>query len=180
MTIADSSPTVQEIDVRTKAALDLMRERALDAYPDEHGRISRGHMLATMGYVTLHDDGTASVLSQSLPDTVFHVNGFCPCRDYTFAPGGRCKHRYARVLMAKAYTHIHQKVDESLESDVIPYHFPQWTRYQATYQGPLPQWQHANGIATLLTVNRFSFLPEGHEVGLECAYTDLALGPGLE
>jgi hypothetical protein len=50
------------------------------------------------GQVTLHQDGTATVVSLDGRRT-YHVNGSCPCQDAQFnAPGRRCKHRWARSL----------------------------------------------------------------------------------
>jgi hypothetical protein len=175
--VAVSSPTVQEINDQVGAALHTMRLRAVDTYPAERARIDRGHMLALSGYVTLQDDGTATVLSGSLPDTWYHVNGFCPCRDYVVAPRHRCKHKWAKALLTKAYTALHQHREEPLEDTACPYSFPDtFTTFAATYVG---HGARINGTARRVDDREFSFTPEGLETGTRCAYQDVALGPGI-
>jgi len=175
--VPETSPTVQVIDDKVGAALHTMRLRAVDAYPTERARIDRGHMLALSGYVTLHDDGTAMVLSGSLPDTWYAVNGHCVCRDYAVAPHGRCKHRWAKALLTKAYTHLHQRSEEPLDDTACPYSFPEtFTTFAATYIG---HGEHINGVARKVDDREFYFTPEGLDTGGLCDYSEVALGPGI-
>jgi len=55
------------------------------------------------GGVTLHEDGTASAQSCRDQEVIYHVaGGVCDCPDFSRAPEGRCKHRFAVCLVKKA------------------------------------------------------------------------------
>lgn len=95
--VAESATTVQfDATLRTLAA------RATERYAGEAARIDRGLCLALSGHVALHADGTASVRSAKDAEVVYEVNGHCDCPDASRAPGGRCKHRWARCFAQKA------------------------------------------------------------------------------
>ena len=85
--------------VQFDQALLQATARAKATYPAEKCRIERGLSLAISGAVTLHADGSATVQSQTEVTTHYHVNGACECRDGMVAPGGRCKHRWAKSLV---------------------------------------------------------------------------------
>jgi len=157
-----------------------MLQRALERYPQEMARITRGHTIALTGGVTLHGCGLAAVRSSSVPSRAYTVNGHCICPDVSKAPDGRCKHRWAKALYSKALTYLIQN-----ESDVPelpePYSFPQWTRYKATYQGPQSAGHRVDGIAELIEDGLFYFSPATDDHGGWMAeYHEVALGPGIE
>ena len=78
-------------------------EQAKTAYPGkaDGDRIHRGAALVEAGAVTLHEDGTATIVSHG---THYRLNGLsCSCMDVQRgqAPDERCKHRYAKTLAKK-------------------------------------------------------------------------------
>jgi hypothetical protein len=101
-TIHETSSTVQ-----FDTALRQMADRARTRYAGEAARIDRALVIALNGGVTLHQDGTASVQSCSRAEVVYHVaHGTCDCPDFSRAPEGRCKHRYAVCLAKKAQVQV--------------------------------------------------------------------------
>ena len=70
-------------------AKDFYAERA------DHERIARAITIIQSGKMSILEDGSALVGSQSNPAQVYTVNGSCGCHDYRRAHGGRCKHRFA-------------------------------------------------------------------------------------
>lgn len=84
-------------------ALRQLAAQATARYAGEKARIDRGLVLALNGHVTVNADGSADVLSGSGAEVAYHVaHGACDCPDFTRAPDGRCKHRYAVCLVKKA------------------------------------------------------------------------------
>lgn len=82
-----------------KQAAELARSR----YAGEAARIDRGLVLALNSAVALQADGTALVQSGSQAEIVYQVgHGACDCPDFSRAPEGRCKHRWAVCLVKKA------------------------------------------------------------------------------
>ena len=65
-------------------------------------RITRAVDLILAGHVTLLPNGEADVRSQTGHGS-YHVNGACQCPDFAKAEAGRCKHRYAKALLKRAY-----------------------------------------------------------------------------
>src|SRR2546423_8758355 len=89
-------------------ALERIRQQALAQYPKEAARITRGYAIAVRGGVHLDGHGLATVQSQRQPVTWYTVNSHCACPDASRAPGGRCKHRWAKALLVQALTHVVQ------------------------------------------------------------------------
>jgi hypothetical protein len=119
--------TIPQTQTQTTAqfdsALRALAIRATERYPGEQARIERGLLLALDGHVTLHEDGTAMVGSASDSEVWYWIErGTCDCPDFSRAPDGRCKHRYAVALVRKAQTQMAA---------------PTYTRvaYHATYAG---------------------------------------------
>jgi hypothetical protein len=162
-------------------ALERAVHLAVARYPDEAIRIQRGHAIARQGGVRLSGSGLAEVQSQHHPATWYVVNGRCRCPHSRYAPQGRCKHWWAKRLLVWAQTaHAQTTARRIPEAPTTPYAFPQWTRYAATYQGPHTAMQPVNGIAELLEPGWFFFQPDTGGDGWECAYQEVALGPGIE
>ena len=83
--------------------LRTLAVQATARYAGEHARIDRGLVLALNGHVTVNADGSSNVLSGSGAEVAYHVaHGACDCPDFTRAPDGRCKHRWAACLVKKA------------------------------------------------------------------------------
>lgn len=171
---------IQPVNDRVADVLDLIRQRALAQYPEEIARIQRGYTIAVEGGVQLYGSGLAAVQSQGQPELWYTVNGHCTCRDATRAPARRCKHRWAKGLMVQALTYMVQHSEAPSDLLPQPYDFPQWTKYEATYQGPESGGEPVNGIAELLEPGLFVFWPEGARTCWHCAYHEVALGPGIE
>jgi hypothetical protein len=107
-------------DTALRAAAALARTR----YPGEAARIDRGLTLALNGHVTFDADGTCQVRSEKDAEVQYRVTGGCDCRDAsTRAPGARCKHRWAKCVVKKAYT-----LQDATPAPV---------RYYATYYPPI-------------------------------------------
>src|SRR5437667_14074 len=86
-------------------AVDAVATKAEASLPQSHGRIASAVKLVLNGDVTLLEDGTAKIASQSNGQTVYHlVNGNCECRDFPKAPQGFCKHRLAYGIHKRAMT----------------------------------------------------------------------------
>lgn len=84
-------------------ALRTLTAQATTRYPGEQARIERGLVLALNGHVHLRADGTATVQSGTDGAIVYNVgHGLCDCPDFPRAPGGKCKHVWARCLVRKA------------------------------------------------------------------------------
>jgi len=161
-------------------ALECAVRVAVAQYPDESVRIQRGHVLALQGHVRLSGSGLAEVQSQRHPATWYVVNGCCCCPNSRYAPEGRCKHWWAKRLLVWAQTFLAQTTERRIpDAPATSYDFPRWTRYAATYQGPYTALQPVNGIAELLEPGWFFFQPAAGGEGWECAYHEVALGPGL-
>jgi hypothetical protein len=76
--------------------------------------------LVLAGDVELLADGTPRVGSQSEPETVYQVNGACPCPDFPKAPHeGMCKHRIA-VGIAKRAQELLCKEAQALDDQAAP------------------------------------------------------------
>lgn len=164
-----------------EAALDLAQRLAVAKYVNEAARIARGHAIAQQGGVRLCGAGLAEVQSQSQPAMWYVVNGHCRCLDSRRAPEGRCKHRWAKLLLVWAQTHLAQHTGRRLpDAPPTPYDFPRWRRYEATYQGPITAMQPVNGIAELVEPGWFFFQPTAGDYGWEAAYHEVALGAGLD
>ncbi|MGE3539376.1 MAG: hypothetical protein AB7N91_18330 [Candidatus Tectimicrobiota bacterium] len=161
-------------------ALAHARQRALGHYQKEAARLQRGYAIALQGGVHLYGNGLAEVQSQRQPALWYPIHSRCACQDATRAPGGRCKHRWAKTLMVQALTHLAQHSGEPLTELPAPYAFPRWTRYEATYQGPESGGKPVNGIAEYLEPDLFLFRPEGKQTCWHCAYHEVALGPGID
>ena len=178
--VIDQAQPVEPLNDHVIAALDLMRQWALETYPQEAARIQRGYAIALLGGVHLQGDGLAAIQSQSQPETWYTVNGHCRCYDSTRVRPGHCKHRWAKTLLTKALTYLAQHSIEPLDTLPAPYAFPRWRYYEATYQGPESGWEHVNGIAELIESGLFFFRPAGQATGWHCGYAEVALGPGIE
>jgi hypothetical protein len=64
--------------------------------------IERAVQLVLNGDVALHDDGSATVQSQTRPGDAYTVNGHCDCEDAQHhAPGRWRKHRLAASIMRR-------------------------------------------------------------------------------
>jgi hypothetical protein len=181
-TVAQPIPSInaRAVDARVARTLNLMCQRALAKHPEEAARIQRGYAIAVEGGVHLSGVGLATVQSQRQPETCYTVHSRCTCWDVTRAPDGRCKHRWAKALMVQALTYMAQQSEAPDEVLPRPYDFPQWTKYEATYQGPESGGEPVNGIAELLEADLFVFWPEGARTCWHCAYHEVALGPGIE
>lgn len=87
-------------------AVYYAKDLALEKFPDEKGRITRGLNLVLKGNVTLHNlqgEIIASVLSDTGRQTYIVRKEACSCVDHNSkAPERRCKHRYAVWLIRKA------------------------------------------------------------------------------
>ena len=137
-TLPESTATVQfDTTLRTLAA------QARTRYAGEQARIDRGLVIALNGGVTLQADGAglergvvfarnggvtlqadgAALVSSQRDDEVFYIvrDGQCDCPDFSRAPGGRCKHRFAVCLVKR----VQQQVREA-----------QTVRHYALYTAP--------------------------------------------
>jgi hypothetical protein len=162
-------------------ALALAVRLAVAQYPTEAAQIQRGHAIVRQGGVRLSGSGLAEVQSQHQPATWYVVNGGCGCPNSRYAPQGHCKHWWAKRLLVWAQTAYAQTTTRRIPAAPgTPYAFPRWSRYAATYQGPQTGMQPVNGMAELLEPGWFFFQPIAGEDGWECAYHEVALGPGLE
>lgn len=97
--------TVAQIDqtIQFDTALRTLAAQARTRYAGEAARIDRALVIALNHGVTLNADGSADVQSCSNAEVVYHVEGgVCDCPDFSRAPGGRCKHRFAVCLVKKA------------------------------------------------------------------------------
>jgi hypothetical protein len=163
------------------SALERAVHLATARYPDETPQIQHGHTIVRQGGVRLSGSGLAEVQNQRHPATWYVVNECCRCPDSRYAPEGRCQHWWAKRLLIWAQTCLAQTTTmRILEAPATPYTFPRWTRYAATYQGPYTAMRPANGIAEVLEPGWFFFQPTAGGEGWECAYHEVALGPGLE
>jgi hypothetical protein len=179
--MAPISPPLALPHTSLTPALALAVRLAVAQYPAEAGRIQRGHAIVRQGGVRLSGSGLAEVQSQHHPATWYVVNGGCCCPNSRYAPQGHCKHWWAKRLLVWAQTAYAQTTTRRIpEAPATPYAFPRWTRYAATYQGPQTGMQPVDGIAELLEPGWFFFQPTASEDGWECAYHEVALGPGLE
>ena len=80
------------------AAIPVCRAK----FPGEDARIHRGALLVVDGAVTTTCHET-SVASGTTDGKKYLVNTHCGCEDATRrAPGGRCKHMFAKWLMHRA------------------------------------------------------------------------------
>lgn len=173
------TPSVpQMLDTRTHAAVQAMVLKAIAAYPDEQARIERGAQLALQGHVELLEDGSAKVRSSDLAQTYYCINRTCPCWDFQRAPGGRCKHRWAKTLLRRATDALYRAPVATADPQQ-PYDFPSYTTFAATYVGPEQAYQGCNGQAHVIR-DGFIFTPdEAPFFAFPCAYAEIALGPGL-
>lgn len=93
--------------IQFDTTLRQLADRARTRYAGEAARIDRALVIALNHGVTLHPDGVASVQSSSNPEIVYHVaHGTCDCPDFSRAPEGRCKHRFAVCLVKKAQVQV--------------------------------------------------------------------------
>jgi len=65
-----------------RRAVDDVAQKAREVLTERHGRIDQAVKLVLAGDVTLHDDGTATVGSQSNGQQAYDVNGECTCKDF--------------------------------------------------------------------------------------------------
>jgi SWIM zinc finger len=123
-TLAQTVTTVQ-----FDTALRQMADRARTRYAGEAARIDRGLVIALNGGVTLKADGVALV-SSTRDDEVFYIvrEGQCDCPDFSRAPGGRCKHRFAVCLVKKAQGLV-------AEQQAAHTYYATYDAEHATYQG---------------------------------------------
>jgi len=87
--------------------LQVLAARARAALPlTVNSRIEKAVRLVQADSVVLHDDGTATVVSESDGITPYRVVGkSCACPDYTFqAPQGWCAHRIAVAIVQRPTT----------------------------------------------------------------------------
>jgi hypothetical protein len=139
--------TIQHsIDKRNiELALVICSKRAKDAFEDERARIERGLELCLTDKVQLFVDGTATVASQVRENVVYTVHHYCQCFDAQRAPGGRCKHRWARSLLRKAIREVKSEA---------------YNTWYAQYEAP-------NGAFTMgtarITPKGWLFMPEEGE-----------------
>jgi hypothetical protein len=85
-----------------RQAVDTVAQNAREALPDCTGRITAAVKLVLLDDVTVLQDGSAQVASQTEPQKVYTVQGRqCPCKDYQ-APDGYCTHVLAAFLYRRA------------------------------------------------------------------------------
>jgi hypothetical protein len=109
--------------VNFDAALRTLAAQARTRYAGEQARIDRGLVLALNGGVTLKTDGVALVSSQRDAEVFYIVrDGQCDCPDFSRAPDGRCKHRFAVCLTKRALQAVSCQ--------------PQPSTFYASYYGP--------------------------------------------
>jgi hypothetical protein len=113
----------------TTSTRDLFRSTVADlvakarvTLPESNGRIDSAVKLVLGGDVVLQDDGTALVGSCNDPMKMYSVNGTCPCRDFTQAPQGFCKHKIARALQNRTERAMRAQLDQAI--DVTPKALP--------------------------------------------------------
>jgi hypothetical protein len=95
-----------------RATLAQVAARAKERLPECNGRVEKATALVLNGDIEYHpEDGSALVNSCTDPTQVYHVKGgTCDCKDFSRAPGHRCKHiigvmmviRVQQVLAAEA------------------------------------------------------------------------------
>jgi hypothetical protein len=93
-----------------RQAVDDVAAKAKAVLTESHGRIDQAVKLVLAGDVQLHDDGTATVASQSNGQTAYHVNGECKCKDFHKAPANFCKHRLAFGIAKRATSLMHERL----------------------------------------------------------------------
>ena len=79
------------------ATLGTVARCAREKFPEHGERIDKAVQLVIDGRVILHDDGTATVRSQTKPDVQYHVNGRCECPD----TADWCKHRLSAGILKR-------------------------------------------------------------------------------
>lgn len=97
MNVPQTSSFLQGISLAAAQASSRYRKAG------DRARIAKAVTLILDGHVTLHADQTATVLSQTDASVTYHVTSACPCPDFARAEGGRCKHRYAKALLARVH-----------------------------------------------------------------------------
>lgn len=152
-TVAHSST-----EVTFDAALRTLADQARTRYPAEAGRISRGHLLALNGHVTLQPDGTALVTSAKDPAVQYQVNGHCDCYDASRAPAGHCKHVWAKVLVKRAVSLLAAQACTPTRSCE-----PEPVKWYATYTRP--DGESVQGIATHTPLGYLFAADDGSEYG---------------
>jgi len=172
MSIPETTGTVEYTEKLRQAlqrdcALRQAAQQARTRYAGEVKRIDKGLVIALNGGVTLLPNGTAQVRSASDAEIVYHVAaGTCDCPDYSRAPDGRCKHRYAACLVRKAQKALAEQARlAALAADT--------RRYYASYSDPA-------GITHVGTVVRtpsgWLFVGDDGEEPLYVADAAVALG----
>ena len=71
--------------------------------PADATRIAKAVDLILAGHVDMLATGGARVKSQDTARLTYHVNGACECLDFGGRNGERCKHRYAKAILARAF-----------------------------------------------------------------------------
>src|SRR3989454_12153254 len=147
-------PTLPQITPFEQAVRHSARE-AMARYDSaaDSTRIGRAMDLILAGHMTLLPTGEADVRSQRGHGS-YHVNGACQCPDFAKAEAGRCKHRYAKALLKRAYRILA-------------------AAWYATYSPTLGAEQQ--GIA-FAQGSDWMFIPEGQAAGWPCDLDALVLG----
>ena len=108
-----------------REAIATVAENARKALPDANGRIEKAVAIVLAGDVSLLDDGTATVGSQTSTKT-YQVNGSCECADASRVADGRCKHLLAKWIHKRATALAHERLTPAVAA-------PTWVE-QATAQ----------------------------------------------
>jgi hypothetical protein len=86
-----------------REAVAEVAEKARTKLPECSGRVDSAVKLVLAGDVELLADGSATVASQSSGTATYHVaNGVRPCKDFSKAPHGFCKHRLGAAIARRA------------------------------------------------------------------------------
>lgn len=149
--------------VNFDAALLAAAARAKAAYPAERCRIERGVGIVLSHGVDILPTGIALVQSQSQPGVQYTVNGRCGCPDEQRAPGGRCKHMWAKALAKRAH--------EACAHPGVPITTLRHGYHMASGE---------EGHARILSDGRVAFYPGGHKYSFVCVADEVCLGPPLD
>jgi hypothetical protein len=86
-----------------RTAVAEIAEKARTKLPECSGRVDSAVKLVLAGDVEVLPDGTAKVASQSHGTAAYHVvDGVCPCKDFSKALHGFCKHRLGAAIARRA------------------------------------------------------------------------------
>ena len=104
-----------------RTAVCAAAAQAREKYRSQEDTIDLAEQIVLAGDVQWHDDGAATVTSQSNPTTSYTVKGEkCNCQQATFRPHEYCKHTFATLIYRKAYKETTARVTEAVGQPTQP------------------------------------------------------------